>query len=85
MTVTLEPIGVFQTAFVVIDVNDYLDVRRPGWIVLEKAGGVMARDKKVYVKPELSDVLDSVSRAFPAKYTVHAKQEQGDDDASREF
>ena len=82
MTAILEPTDIFQTAFVVIDVDDYLDVRRPGWSVLEKAGAVTARDKKVYVNPGLSDVLDSVSVKFPAKYTAHGKRRGTDEGAS---
>lgn len=74
MTATLEQTDVFQTTFVVIDVDDYLDVRRPAWIAFEKAGTVAARDKKVYVSPELSDVLCTVSLTFPAKYTMEGKR-----------
>ena len=71
MTATLEPTDVFETAFVVIDVDDYLDVRQPAWLTLEKPGAVEARGRKVYVNPELSEVLSAVSRTFPAKYTAH--------------
>lgn len=74
MTATLEQIDVFQTAFVVIDVDDYLDVRQPAWIALEKVGAVSARDRKVYVSPELSDVLHAVALTFPAKYTIEGKR-----------
>lgn len=69
MTANLEErTDIFQTAFVVIDVNDYLDVRRPAWAALEKTGAVTARDRKVYVSPELSEVLDTLALTFPAKY-----------------
>lgn len=70
MTTTLKPTDVLETAFVVIDVDDYLDVRQPAWLAVEKAGAVEARDRKVYVNPELADVLAAVSRTFPTKYTV---------------
>jgi len=70
MTATLERPDAVETAFVAIDVDDYLDVRQPAWSVLEKAGAVEARARKVYVKPELSEVLSAVSRAFPAKYPL---------------
>jgi hypothetical protein len=70
MTATLEPTEVFETAFVVLDVDDYLDVREPAWSALEKAGAVEARDRKVYVSPQLSDVLSAVARTFPTKYTA---------------
>ena len=53
MTETLERTDVLETAFVVIDVDDYLDVRQPGWTVLEKPGAVEARDGKVHVNPDL--------------------------------
>lgn len=74
MTATLERTDVVETAFVVVDVDDYLDVRQPAWTVLEKAGAVEARDRKVYVKAEASEVLSAVSRAFPAKYTLGAER-----------
>jgi hypothetical protein len=68
MTGTLERSDVFETAFVVVDVDDYLDVRLPAWAALEQAGAVEARDRKVYMRRELLDVLAAVGRAFPAKY-----------------
>jgi hypothetical protein len=74
MTATLERTEVFQTAFVVIDVDDYLDVRRSAWIGLEQSGAVVARDKKVYVNPELSPVLRALSLQFPTKYTADGKR-----------
>ena len=74
MSATLEQIDVFQTAFVVVDVDDYLDVRQPAWIALEKVGAVSARDRKVYVSLELSDVLHAVSLTFPAKYTMDGRR-----------
>ena len=43
MTETLERTDVLETAPVVIDVDDYLDVRQPAWAVLEKPGAVEAR------------------------------------------
>lgn len=70
MTATLERPEVVETAFVVIDVDDYLDVRQAAWSVLEKAGAVEARDRKVHVNPQLSEVLSAVARTFPAKYTL---------------
>jgi len=69
MTETLEPIEVFETAFVVVDVDDYLDVRQPAWLALEKSGALTARGRKVYVSPELTEVLDILSLTFPAKYS----------------
>jgi hypothetical protein len=74
MTATLESTDVFQTAFVVIDVDDYLDVRRPAWAALEKTGAVTARDRKVYVDPELSEVLEAVAGTFPVKYTPDGRR-----------
>ena len=74
MTATLERTGVFETAFVVLDVDDYLDIRLPAWVELEQAGGVEARDRKVYVRPELSDVLAAVAQMFPAKYTARGER-----------
>jgi hypothetical protein len=73
MTETLERTDVLETTFVAIDVNDYLDVRRPAWTSLEKPGAVEARDGKVHVNPELREVLSAISRAFPAKYPAHAQ------------
>jgi hypothetical protein len=74
MTATLEQTDIFQTAFIVVDVNDYLDVRQSPWIVFEQAGAVTARDSKVYVSPDLSNVLSAVSLRFPAKYTIEGKR-----------
>jgi hypothetical protein len=51
-----------------------LDVRQPAWIALEKMGAVSAPDRKVYVSPELSDVLHAVSLTFPAKYTMEGRR-----------
>ena len=73
MTETLERTDVLETASVVIDVDDYLDVRQPTWAVLEKPGAVEARDGKVHVNPELRDVLSAIARAFPAKYPAHVQ------------
>ena len=73
MTETLERTDVVETAFVVIDVDDYLDVRQSAWAVLEKRSAVEARAGKVYVNPELLEVLAAVSRAFPAKYPPPAQ------------
>ena len=73
MTETLERTDVLETAFIAIDVDDYLDVRQPGWAVLEKPGVVEARDGKVHVDPDLSEVMSAMSRAFPAKYPPHAQ------------
>ena len=44
--------GWARSGTAVIDVDDYLDVCRPAWIILEKAGAVAARDRKVYVSLE---------------------------------
>lgn len=74
MTATLEQVDIVQTEFVVIDVDDYLDVRRPAWRAFEKAGAVTARERKVYVSPELSDVLGTVSLRFPVKYTEEGQR-----------
>ena len=68
MTETLERTDVLASAFVVVDVDDYLDVRQPAWAALEKPGAVEARDRKVHVNPELLEVLSAIARAFPAKY-----------------
>jgi hypothetical protein len=73
MTETLERTDVLETSFVVIDVDDYLDVRQSAWTVLEKRSAVEARDGKVHVNPELLEVLSAISRAFPAKYPPHAQ------------
>ena len=73
MPETLERTDVLETASVVIDVDDYLDVRQPTWAVLEKPGAVEARDGKVHVNPELLEVMSALSRAFPAKYPPHAQ------------
>jgi hypothetical protein len=73
MTETLERTDVLETGFVVIDVDDYLDVRQSAWAALEKRSGVEARAGKVYVNPELLEVLSALSRAFPAKYPPHAQ------------
>ena len=73
MTETLERTDVLETAFVVVDVDDYLDVRQPPWTALEKPGAVEARDGKVHVNPDLVEVLSALSRAFPAKYPPHAQ------------
>jgi hypothetical protein len=73
MTETLERTEVRETASVVVDVDDYLDVRQPAWAVLEKPGAVEVRDGKVHVNPELHEVLSAISRAFPAKYPPHAQ------------
>jgi hypothetical protein len=54
MTETLERTDVLETASVVIDVDDYLDVRQPTWAVLEKPGAVEARDGKVHVNRNCS-------------------------------
>jgi hypothetical protein len=70
---TLERTDALETAFIAIDVDDYLDVRRPAWTALEKPGAVEARDRKVYVNPELFEMLSAISRAFPAKYPPHAQ------------
>lgn len=40
MTETLERTDVLETASVVVDVDDYLDVRQPAWAMLEKPGSV---------------------------------------------
>ena len=73
MTETLERTDVLETSFVVIDVDDYLDVRQSAWAVLEKRSAVEARDGKVHVNPERREVLSAISRAFPAKYPAHAQ------------
>jgi hypothetical protein len=73
MTATLE-LTAGSEAFVVIDVDDYLDARQPAWIALEKAGAVKARDRTVYVNPTPSDVLSAVSRSFPTKYTERGER-----------
>ena len=73
MTETLERTDVLETASVVVDVDDYLDVRQPAWAMLEKPGSVEARDGKVHVNPERREVLSAISRAFPAKYPAHAQ------------
>jgi len=73
MTETLERTDVLETGFVVIDVDDYLDVREPAWAALEKRSMVEARSGKVYVNPELLEVLSALARAFPAKYPPHAQ------------
>jgi hypothetical protein len=54
--------------------KEELDVRQPAWIALEKVGAVSARDRKVYVSPELSDVLHTVALTFPAKYTTEGRR-----------
>ena len=73
MTETLERTDVLETGFVVIDVDDYLDVREPAWAALERRSMVEARSGKVYVNPELLEVLSTLTRAFPAKYPPHAQ------------
>jgi len=73
MTETLERTDVLEPASVVVDVDDYLDVRQPTWAVLEKPGAVEARGGKVHVNPELREVLSAISRAFPDKYPAHAQ------------
>ena len=70
MTTTLERTDVFETAFVVVDGDDYLDARLPAWAALEQSGAVEARGRKVYVSAGASDVLAAVALAFPAKYTA---------------
>jgi hypothetical protein len=67
-TAALERTDIVVTAPVIVDVDDYLDVRRPAWAALERSGAVTARDRKAYVNPELSEVLDTLASAFPAKY-----------------
>ena len=79
MTATLERLDVVETARVAIDVDDYLDVRQPAWTLLEKAGAAQARDRKVYVKTELAEVLAAVSRAFPGKYALSDPPTGGED------
>jgi hypothetical protein len=79
MTATLERPDVVETALVAIDVDDYLDVRQPAWTVLEKAGAVEARDRQVYVKAELAEVLAAISRAFPGKYAPSGPPAGGED------
>lgn len=74
MPATLEQIDIFQTAFVVIDGDDYLDARDPDWIVFEKIGAVLARDRKVYVAPDCTEVLADVAAAFPAKYAPDGRR-----------
>ena len=74
MLATVAPIDIVETAFVVIDVDDYLDVRQPEWRALEQAGAATARDRKVYVSPERREVLREVSARFPAKYTADDKR-----------
>ena len=73
MTETLERTDVLETTPVVVDVDDYLDVRQPAWAVLEKPGAVKARHGKVHVNPELREVLSAISLAFPAKYPAHTQ------------
>jgi len=48
-------------------------VREPAWAALEKRSMVEARSGKVYVNPELLEVLSALARAFPAKYPPHAQ------------
>lgn len=74
MTETLERVDIFSTAFVVIDVNDYLEVRRSEWAAVERAGAVVARDGKVYISPDLAEVLSTVSSRFPSKYAVDGRR-----------
>jgi hypothetical protein len=73
MTETLERVDVLEAAPVVVDVDDYLDVREPAWAVLEARSAVKAREGKVYVNAELLEVLAALSRAFPTKYPPHAQ------------
>jgi hypothetical protein len=77
MTATLERPGVVATVFVVIDADDYLDVRQPAWSVLEKAGAVEAQAGKVHVRPEAPEVLTALRRALPAKYPPPAGGDAG--------
>ncbi|MEX2145622.1 MAG: hypothetical protein WED01_01250 [Candidatus Rokuibacteriota bacterium] len=74
MTETLERVDIFSTAFLVIDVNDYLEVRRSEWADVERAGAVVARDGKVYISPDLADVLSTVSSKFPSKYGADGRR-----------
>jgi hypothetical protein len=74
MTETLERVDIFTTAFLVIDVNDYLEVRRSEWSAVERAGAVVARDGKVYVSPDLVEILSSVSLKFPSKYAADGRR-----------
>ena len=67
-TATLERTDIVETAPVAVDVNDYLDVRRPAWAAHEQSGAVTVRDRKVRLNPELSDVLEILASTFPAKY-----------------
>jgi len=73
MTETLERSDVLEAASLVVDVDDYLDVREPAWAVLEDRSAVEAREGKVYVKLELREVLSALARAFPAKYPPHTQ------------
>ena len=74
MTATLERVDIFSTAFLVIDVNDYLEVRRSEWTDVERSGAIVARDGKVYVSPDLVEVLSTVSSKFPSKYAVDGRR-----------
>ena len=74
MTETLERVDIFSTAFLVIDVNDYLEVRRSEWAGVERSGAIVARDGKVYVSPDLAQVLSTVSSKFPSKYTADGRR-----------
>jgi len=69
----MERTDVLETAFVVIEVDDYLDVRQSPWAAFEKPGTLEVRDGKVHVNPELLEVLSAIARAFPAKYPSHAQ------------
>ena len=65
MTATLERVDIFSTAFLVIDVNDYLEVRRSDWADVERAGAVVARDGKVYISPDLAEILSPCRPSSP--------------------
>src|SRR5688572_10879242 len=74
MNETLERVDIFSTAFLVIDVNDYLEVRRSDWADVERAGAVVARDGKVYISPDLAEILSTVSSKFPSKYAADGRR-----------
>jgi hypothetical protein len=74
MTETLERVDIFSTAFLVIDVNDYLEVRRAEWVDVERAGAVVARDGKVYISPDLTEILSTVASKFPSKYGADGRR-----------
>jgi chromate transporter len=74
MTATLERVDIFSTAFLVIDVNDYLEVRRSEWTDVERSGAVVARDGKVYISPDLVEILSTVASKYPSKYAVDGRR-----------